>query len=1011
MRPLRLILDGFGPFAAPQTLDFSALGPHGLFLICGPTGAGKTSLLDAICFALFGESSGQERKPGDLRCRQADPLRATTVELDFRQAGRSWRIRRSPAWDRPKQRGSGTTEERMAVALMELVGGTEGPPLQRDAEVRDKIAEILGLTAAEFRQVALLPQGRSRELLTATREDRQKILRTLFQTQLYRAIQDRLAEIAKGARRAQEAATVRRDTLLQQAGVTQLEEIATRRAALDDAHRNALAIAETARAQEAAARAALTAGETANERLAAAARAAAALAACEGKAAAQDANRARLQAAQRADRLGAPLAAAQAAEQAERRAASARDAADTGLATAATRLSHAQAALADEAAQERAIAAAEAAAQQDALLAEAVAALEEAATARGTAERAAQQAAAQAGTAALALDTARQATEDAAARHAEAAQIAAQAELHRLALDQAATRLADAEALVRARTELEVAQQTADTAAAQQDAAETAARAARQALEAARKRVAAEHAAHLAAALTDGAPCPVCGSTAHPAPAQPADGKLPDIPALQDALETAEAELKATREQAADASADLARKDDRLGQATLRVAADFDHAATVAARDAAQQALRLAERARASLPNLAATHAEHEAKRREAEAVLTAARAAETEASAALLAAQTREAERAARVPPGTPAAATLRARAEAARLRASAEARALRTAREDHARAETDLAAKREIAETAARIAEEATRQAVALAQALAEACVAEGFAGAAAAAEVRLDRSAQQDLAAEIRRFEDELASARHAAAQAAREAEGLVPADEPALRAALSDATAALSSAQDAATRAEQILQDYDRLSAEIAEAEGQRRNAEDALRLRKDLADLAGGGRQGMSFEAYVLGGLLEQALGAANRHLAGMLDGRFALQRRLETAEGAQRSGFELDIADAWNSSVAPAATLSGGEGFCAALALALGFAETVAAHAGARQLDALFIDEGFGTLDPDALDKALDVLERLQVGERLVGVISHVGELKARIPARLEVRRGRRGSRADFHFD
>jgi exonuclease SbcC len=165
MRPLRLSLTHFGPYAARQEVDFAELGPNRLFLISGQTGAGKTSLLDAICFALFGESSGEERQPGHLRSRHAPPDAATEVTFDFTQAGRAWRITRSPAWDRPKKRGGGFTAERARVALSPL--GANEPPVEREDQVAARIGGILGLTAAEFRQTVLLPQGRFRELLVA----------------------------------------------------------------------------------------------------------------------------------------------------------------------------------------------------------------------------------------------------------------------------------------------------------------------------------------------------------------------------------------------------------------------------------------------------------------------------------------------------------------------------------------------------------------------------------------------------------------------------------------------------------------------------------------------------------------------------------------------------------------------------------------------------------------------------------------------------------------------------
>ena len=128
---------------------------------------------------------------------------------------------------------------------------------------------------------------------------------------------------------------------------------------------------------------------------------------------------------------------------------------------------------------------------------------------------------------------------------------------------------------------------------------------------------------------------------------------------------------------------------------------------------------------------------------------------------------------------------------------------------------------------------------------------------------------------------------------------------------------------------------------------------------------------GAARNGLNFEGYVLSSLLDEALSAANRRLAGMLGGRYAIRRREERERRTAAAGLDIEVLDRWNAQPRPAATLSGGEGFCASLALALGLAETVAAHAGARQLDALFIDEGFGTLDAETLDTAIGVLEGL----------------------------------------
>jgi len=177
------------------------------------------------------------------------------------------------------------------------------------------------------------------------------------------------------------------------------------------------------------------------------------------------------------------------------------------------------------------------------------------------------------------------------------------------------------------------------------------------------------------------------------------------------------------------------------------------------------------------------------------------------------------------------------------------------------------------------------------------------------------------------------------------------------------------------------------------------------------VKRDLAELTRGANpKRLSLEGFVLRSLFDEALAAANRRLRHMLAGRYVIRRREEPERRNQAIGLDIEVLDQWNDQARPAGTLSGGEGFCASLALALGLADTVQAHAGARRIDSLFIDEGFGTLDPETLETAMEVLTSLHGQERLVGVISHVRELRDWIPARLEVTPGRRGSTAAFRI-
>ena len=173
----------------------------------------------------------------------------------------------------------------------------------------------------------------------------------------------------------------------------------------------------------------------------------------------------------------------------------------------------------------------------------------------------------------------------------------------------------------------------------------------------------------------------------------------------------------------------------------------------------------------------------------------------------------------------------------------------------------------------------------------------------------------------------------------------------------------------------------------------------------------LNDLANGGEQGfknVTFERYVLGAILDEVVYAANLRLQTMSRNRYSLERSDYTGGGRGKQGLDLAVMDAFTGQSRPANTLSGGETFLASMALALGLADVIQSYAGGIHMDTMFIDEGFGTLDPDTLELAMETLVKLQSSGRLIGMISHVPELKTRIPAHLEVTRGDDGSTAKF---
>jgi len=208
MKPLKLSIQAFGPFSSRQVIDFTLLGTNPLFLINGQTGSGKTSILDAICFALYGQTTGNEREPSQMRCDYTDESLLTEIELDFKLGENSYRIRRMPTQERPKSRGDGTTTQQAEAKLWQLDESSEGFYEGRlivpksVAEANSEIKTLLGLEVEQFRQVMVLPQGQFRKLLIADSKDREKIFAKLFQTQIYKRIEDQLKDKSSEIKRA-----------------------------------------------------------------------------------------------------------------------------------------------------------------------------------------------------------------------------------------------------------------------------------------------------------------------------------------------------------------------------------------------------------------------------------------------------------------------------------------------------------------------------------------------------------------------------------------------------------------------------------------------------------------------------------------------------------------------------------------------------------------------------------------------------------------------------------------
>ncbi len=215
MKPISLTIEAFGPYRDSVTLDFNELQNHSMFLISGPTGAGKTSILDAMVYALYGEPSGEVRKTDAIRSDFAEPQHMTRVDFSFAIGEAQYRVERLPKQLVAKKRGTGMREQNASATVYEMKDGEWKVIATSAAAIRDTIQRIIGFRKDQFLQVVLLPQGEFRKLLVASTSEREELLHTLFRTELYRRLQDALKSAYDEAKSGIEENITKQSALLQ----------------------------------------------------------------------------------------------------------------------------------------------------------------------------------------------------------------------------------------------------------------------------------------------------------------------------------------------------------------------------------------------------------------------------------------------------------------------------------------------------------------------------------------------------------------------------------------------------------------------------------------------------------------------------------------------------------------------------------------------------------------------------------------------------------------------------
>ena len=983
MRLHHLEITAFGPFADTVRVDFADLSAAGLFLLTGPTGSGKTSVLDAVCFALYGAVPGDRALAKQLRSDHAPAGRAPVVTLECTLGGRRLRVRRSPAWQRPKRRGSGVTTEQAHVTLSEQIDGAWSPVSTRLDEVGHLLGELLGMSLGQFTQVAMLPQGDFQAFLRASADERQRLLEKLFHTERFRQVESWLGEQRRDLARQVAGAESEVDQLVSRAAealdaptpgggerptshevrawLTLSAEDLTERLA------DTRSLVVQCNGALARSRDSLLEAERVAERRARAADLRDRLARLDERAEANAADRSRLTSALRAAPVEPLLALVSDAEQ-SRNTAAARSLRDDENVRAVLPpdtpdLATARARMRDDLANARALKPDE---QELAMLhaAERTADIERE---RVVAELARAQA------------TVDETPELLTAAHADLREREEATAL----LPAARTTVERLESQLAAHARACTLQGRLDEARAHVQEVRAEVQQLRQAWLDIREARLNGMAAEIAGGLAVGAECPVCGSCSHPHPASARSG-APDAAAeraARAAVDTTEA-------------AEVVARDHERGL-TTQLAVARSEAGDLSADELAPQ-LEAAQREAGRLAELAqgtahcAGRLQHLRERRDR------AHASMTSLTGRAEAIEAEARHRAARR-------LTIEERISAVLIDGAADSLdALITSLSDVV-ARCDRAIESAAATTRAQSDLDAARRR------LSDAVETAGFADVNEASEAVLPEEQRSRLDTVLRQYADERAAVTAALAEDDLEATTDLPdVDLDALRAQIEIQQQESSAADRQVAILTRRQERLTILAAEVATALDALVPLSEKFELVRAMAAFAEGksadNRLAMRLSAYALAFRLRQVVDAANERLAAMSDQRYTLEHTAERGARDPRGGLTLLVRDAWSGESRHPATLSGGETFIVSLALALGLSDVVTHEAAGAELGTLFVDEGFGSLDPETLDHVLDTLDELRSGGRVVGIVSHVAEVRDRISARLVVTKAQSGS-------
>ncbi|CAH1522682.1 Nuclease SbcCD subunit C [Vibrio owensii] len=1006
MKPIKLTMQAFGPFAQTETIEFDKLGTNPLFLINGPTGSGKTSILDAICFALYGETTGNERQGIQMRCDMAAPTLLTEVTLEFSLHGKSYRVIRSPEQEAPKARGEGMTVRKHTAALYEITD-EEKLITSKTTQVKTEVTNIIGLNETQFRQVMVLPQGKFRELLLATSKEREEIFGQLFQTDIYKKIEYALKDKASAISKAKDEFDNQIRGALQVAGVSSEAELTEQREALSAQFETVQKQEQESLAQLNAVKTELQKAEALSNEFKKREHAEIALKQHLEQSDAVSSCQLQLDNAKKASKVELPYVTLQNAskqtQELEQKVAKlsqdltvANDAVKSkegALQTAKEQaaqlpklteqqyqLEGMKGKLVEKSELEKAINAGLAQKSEFEVTLKKYIALKEKLTLEAQqGQKSLDQArvdVASIGSIEAEIKQQQRLMQDLqklTGLNQELAKLDALTPSKQASVDQAKARYVE---LQRSADTLELSWHNAQAAV-------------------------------LAQRLQAGEMCPVCGSVEHPQPAQFVGEEV-------------------TKDQVQNA-----RNIEREGQVLLNQLNNQLEQHNIAVGQYKQQieqlSVELGQNASMDLSALQASMQQFNERLQQ----LSSINLVQLEQSVNELNQRCVIGEGKINDLQNQMAAneSTIKVNQEQlAKLSASLDAKysSLEVLEQDIVAIQKQIAELNSTFEAAqnhlqqavlakTNIESQLTTNQQWLNEALErlntakadwdQALQASAFEDEAQFLASKVDEAEMQVWQQEIDAFKQTQIKLEQTLADLSSELKDLALPDLEGLNVKLNSIQQSYVEARNQLDSTRSLFERLEKVRNDIATLHDKNTKLEDEYKVFGTLYDVASGKTGSrISLHRFVLGVLLDDVLIQASQRLSLMSKGRYILARKTEGFKGAAGRGLDLVVEDSYTGKTRDVATLSGGESFMAALALALGLSDVVQSYSGGIRLDTLFIDEGFGSLDPESLDLAIQTLVDLQQTGRMIGVISHVSELKEQMAQRIDVEPSRLGS-------